>query len=372
MGRLDLDSASISNMTGVVEDFSVTPMHTDAATGSKETEYVHTQWATYFGYYNTIPELKKAIDMKAVWTIGKGFKADPLATTILDNISGWGVDTFNSILKNMIITYQIVGDAFCEIIRDDETGELINLKPLDPSTIKIVANDKGIIQKYVQVSKNKGLKTDMEFKPNQIFHLSKDRVADQIHGTGVVQAVEEYLKAFQESFKDTKLVQHRFSKPMHKFILDTDDETKIDALKSKFDNATNKGENIYIPKGAVEQELIAVPDNATLNTISWRNHVKDQFYQAVGIPQIILGNSGEFTESTAKIAYLAFEQSVEDSQMDIESQVWQQLQLRIELSFPASLRNELLTDEAKDDSSGGMMTGQINFQPNETTAGVGR
>lgn len=112
---------------------------------------------------------------------------------------------------------------------------------------------------------------------------------------------------------------------------------------------------------------MSVPSNSTLNPLPWREHLKDYFYQACGIPQIILGSSGEFTESTAKIAYLAFEQSVEDEQLLIESQVWQQLQLRINLEFPASLKNEMLSDEGKDGTQG-----QMNIQPNEVTAGVGR
>jgi hypothetical protein len=140
-------------------------------------------------------------------------------------------------------------------------------------------------------------------------------------------------------------------------MLDTDDTTKISAYAEKMDKCVNLGENIYLPKGTVEHEIVSVPANATLNPLPWREHLKNYFFQVVGIPQIILGSSGEFTESTAKIAYLAFEQSVEDEQKDIEEQVWHQLGLRIELSFPASLRNEMLSDVSKD-------TGQLNTQIN--------
>lgn len=164
---------------------------------------------------------------------------------------------------------------------------------------------------------------------------------------------------------------HRWVKPMMKFILDTDDDIKIDAFIAKYDSAVNKGENIYVPKDTVEHELIAIPPNATLNPLPWREHLKNYFFQVVGIPQIILGSSGEFTESTAKIAYLAFEQSVKDEQADLVEQVEDQLGWKIELEFPASLRNDLITDESKDmPAEGG--AGQVNFQPNEMTAGEGK
>lgn len=83
----------------------------------------------------------------------------------------------------------------------------------------------------------------------------------------------------------------------------------------------------------------------------------------MGIPQIILGGSQEFTESTAKIAYLSFQQSVEDEQRDIEAQLWAQLALRIKLEFPASLENDMLSDQAKDNKG--------NITPSEMTAGIG-
>ena len=70
------------------------------------------------------------------------------------------------------------------------------------------------------------------------------------------------------------------------------------------------------------------------------------------MPQIIVGGSQEFTEATAKIAYLAFEQTVKEEQRDIIEQVWDQLALRIELAFPASLQNELLSDTSKDEENG--------------------
>jgi hypothetical protein len=61
-----------------------------------------------------------------------------------------------------------------------------------------------------------------------------------------------------------------------------------------------------------------------------------------------VGGSQEMTEASAKIAYLAFEQTIEEEQLYIEEQILSQLNLEIELSFPATLQNELLSDNAKD------------------------
>ena len=369
MPEYDIAGSTSSDLTGVMDDVTVPTQDTDAATG-KETSWQNMKWSQYYGYYRSIPELKQAIDMRAIWTIGRGYKTDTRTKVILESIKGWGMDTFNSILKNMIVTRRIAGDSYAEIIRDPTTDRLLNLKPLDPGQIKIVVNAKGIITRYEQLSKT-GKRTQ-KFKPEELLHLTNKRVADEIHGTSDIEVIEDIIKASNESFQDMKQLMHRHVKPIMAFKLDTDNQSKIDQFVTKMDEVINKGENIYIPKDTVDFELVSVPSNATLNPLPWRAHLRDYFFQVVGIPQIILGSSGEFTESTAKIAYLAFQQSVEDEQQDIEDQLWNQLFIKIELTFPASLQNELLSDEAKDGASTPQapMTAP-EFQPSDTTVGLG-
>ena len=365
MGSLDIGSATRSDMTNNVDDITVDTKSPEGAGTQEETTWSNTNFSKWFGMYKLIPEVKIAMDMRAIWTVGKEIKSNPEVEVLLDGISGCGFDTFRSILKNMIVMRRVGGDAYAEIIRNSDTGAIINLKPLDPGSMVIVFDKKGILKRYEQTSKVHG-NPNKEFKPEDIFHLTNKRVADEMHGVSDIEALESIINANKESFDDMKKLMHRWVKPMMKFMLDTDDDAKINSLVALFDAAVNKGENLYIPQGTVEHELIAVPSNSTLNPLPWREHLRNYFFQVVGIPQIILGSSGEFTESTAKIAYLAFEQSVDDEQTDIEDQIWNQLGLRIELNFPASLQNEMLSDEAKDATQG-----QMNVQPNETTAGVG-
>jgi hypothetical protein len=373
MPILNISSSTTSDMTNNVTDYSVGAMNTDAAGNQEETSYINTKWSQYLGYYKQIPELKRAIDARALWTLGRGYKSgetingvflkDIDGEVVLEHIKGWGRDTFNTILKNMIITAQINGDAFCEVMRDN-TNRVINIKPLDPGSIKIIVDRKGRIKRYEQINKiGKESKVVNTFKVEDIFHICRDRVADEIHGVSIIEAVENVILSRNEAMTDLKKVMHRFVKPMMKFTLDTDDVAKIDAFVAKYDKAVNLGENLYVPKDTVQHEIIAIPANATLNPLPYIENLSNFFYQAVGIPQIIVGGSQEFTEATAKIAYLSFQQSVEDWQLDIETQVWQQLQLKIELDFPASLQNELISDTKKD-------SGQMGFQPGDMTTSM--
>ena len=358
-----IDSMVAGN--NAITDFSVDSHTIDGPTDQKETIWMDNDFQTYFNYYKDkkTPEITAVIDAKATWTIGKGFKADEITTMLLDTIKGNGKDTFNTILENVMRVLLLGGNFYAEIIQDDE-NKLINLKPLDPNVMKHHANGKGMITHFSQMSKNYPNKTEHKFKAEEIFYLARNRLVDEIHGMGIAQKLKWVIDAKNEAMEDMRTLMHWHVKPRWKHRLKTDDETEIAAYKIKQDAAKAAGQDIYEPFDVVESELLAVPANATLNPMAWITYLDNLFYEMAGVPKIILGGSGEFTEASAKIAYLAFQQSVEEEQLFIEEQILAQLNLVINLEFPASLENELLSDQKKD--------GAQNIDASETTAGEGQ
>ena len=362
MANLRIDGAVASDLSSAIKPFAVAPIATDGITDQKETKWTNERFEEYFGYYKTIPELRAVIDAKATWTGGKGFEADEETTILLDSIRGWGKDTFNTNLENGARTKEIGGDFFAEVIRDEDEI-LINLKPLDPSVIDIIVDDKGMVLRYEQNAKIKGSAVK-KFKPEEIFHLPRNRVADEIHGVSMIEALVNIVLMKNEAMTDNQRLLHRNIDPLWIFHLDTDDTSEIASFKAKNDKARARGENMYIPKDVVVPELVSVAGNATMNPLAWITYLDNAFYEAAGVPKIILGGSGEFTEASAKIAYLAFQQNIEEEQLFIEEAILNQLNLVVKLSFPASLENELLSDEKKD--------GDQSINPSETTAGQGQ
>ena len=363
MPETDIGSAVASDLTNAVKDFSVTSETTDGPIGLKKTKYIDSDFNRNLGYYTEIPELRSVINAKASWTIGKGYKADEETTMLLDTIKGNGKDTFNSIMENNIRTYHIGKGSFDEIIRDKEEN-FINLKPLDPSVMEVEINAKGIIIGYNQLSKNNSRKVEHRFKPEDIFHLPRNRLADGTLGESMTSILINIILMKNEAMHDWKRVLHRNIDPLWIFHLDTDDTTKIASFKAKHDAARGKGENMYIPKDVVVPEVVATAPNASLNPLPWIEMLDNKFYEAAGVPKIIVGGAGGLTEAAVKIAYLAFQQTIEEEQLYIEEQVLAQLNLVINLEFPASLENELLSDEKKDEENGAV-------QPNDVEAGSG-
>tara|TARA_R100001530_G_scaffold136358_2_gene116693 strand:+ start:3357 stop:4448 length:1092 start_codon:yes stop_codon:yes gene_type:complete len=363
MPETNISSTVTSDLSSEMKEFNVDAQTTDGAADQKETTWMDDKFQNYLGYYKDekTPELTAVIDAKARWTVGKGFKADEITTMLLDTIKGFGKDTFNTILENAMRTMLIGGNFYAEIIRDDEDN-LINLKPIDPSSIRHIVDRSGMLIRFEQVSKTK--KPDRKIELDKMFYLPRNRVADEIHGTGIAQKLKLIIDMKNESMEDQRKLMHRHVKPLVKFILDTDDASKIATFKTTADKMIAEGENLYLPKDTAEHEIISVPANATLNPMAWIQYLDNYFYEMAGVPKIIVGGSGEITEASAKISYLAFQQGVEEEQLFLEEQILSQLNLVINLEFPASLENELLSDNKKD--------GAQNIDPSETTAGEGQ
>ena len=303
MGESKVDSAVASNLTNTFTDYDVGSAQTDGPTDQKETEWMNTDFPTQLASYQDHPEINKIIDAIATWTVGKGFKADEITTMLLDTIKGNGMDTFNSILRNLQTTMEICGDAYAEIIRDDEDN-FINLKIIDSGTIKHITNRQGIIIRYEQMSPKTPPK---KFKPEQIFHLPRNRVLDEMHGQSLAKILKWIVDAKQEAIRDYRVVMHWNVKPRWKHRLKTDDPTEIAAYKAKMDSAKAGGEDIYEPYDVSESEVIAVPPNATLNPMTWIGYLDDQIYEQGGCPRIVVGGPSEFVEKATAVVYLAWQ-----------------------------------------------------------------
>ena len=360
MPQTDLGKTTIS--TSTIEDYEVAAMQTDAATGQKETEWQNTKWVNWLGYYKQIPELKKAIDAYATWAVGRGVTADARTTIILDHITGWGEDTFNSILWNMVVCKKIAGDAYCEIIRNEETGTLINLKPLAPDTLKHIVNPEGIIIRYEQTTKLGDKKTIRKFQPNQILHLCNDRVADEIHGTSVVEACQWVIDARNESMSDWKRISHRST--IRVLYIDMDDTTKLKVVRDQYAEAIKKGELMIIPAKRTEAEFGEINLPPVDAFLRWIEYLENFFYQAVGVPKIATSTAG-LSEAGAKIGLVTFDPWYVREQTELKADIWNQLALRVEFEKQPSLMDQMSQTEAKN-------TGQTGFQPKETKATMER
>jgi hypothetical protein len=173
--------------------------------------------------------------------------------------------------------------------------------------------------------------------------------------------MEWIILARNEAMEDYRKLLHRNIYPIRIWECDTDNTAKLAALKAKAATAKYQGEDLFIPKGAMQTAVAGLPPNSTLDPKAWIDQLNKYFFEACGTPKIVIGNAADFTESAVKIVYLAWEQTIKEEQLYIEEQVAAQLGMEIELKFPATLQNELLSDTDKD----GTLQQNMN-QPSQT------
>ena len=358
MPELNIDATTTPT---VVTDYTTPALQTEGVNEAGETWIDYPEFTKWYGNYRKIAKIKMAINAYATWVVGQGWSADSTIVTELEDIRGWGEDTLLSILWNMLVIKKVNGDAFAEVMRDPDTGTLLNLKPLDPSTMRTVLDKQGIILRYEQRAKTGDSKAVKKFKPNEIFHIVNDRVADQARGTSVIEAVEWNVEASEEAKRAHRKMVKR-NGIVRVIEVDTDDTTKINAFKTQWKEAIDKGDVLILPKDVAE----AKDWHGQLDTqgvVQWLNFLDDEFFMIIGIPKIIMGGSGEI-EGDSKVSYLAFEQVYKREASELIDDLWNQLAIKITLNSPASLKKELVDNEAAN-------TSQVGFQPNDTEAGVG-
>lgn len=357
MADFDLGSATTTDFTNTVDNFSVDSVTLDRPNAGPggETYWYFTEAAQNYGYLKTIPELAGGVDLLGIWTAGKGYVTNALTTVELEHISGWGEDTFQSIMQGMIVTKKIVGDAFCEVVWG-EGSTLLNLMPVSPQRVRIVLNPNGRIKRY-DISKNgKWVGVSKE----KMFHICNNRVADEIHGNSMMNVCKWTLDALQEAYEDKRIMSHR-SKALGIVYYKTSNTGKITYANEQIEKAVNKGEMLGLPEDTAKIE--SFPAKNTGDLIEWIRHLENRIYIAMKVPRVMATSEG-YTEAGSKSGFVTFEPIYVAEQTLLEADLWNQLGIKIKFNKPPSLSGVMKEDEEKN-------TGQVGFQPNETQVGVG-
>lgn len=356
----NLNQTTQTNLTGSVNNYQVPASVPDSPEDQEETYYDIKNFAKLFGYYKNQPELKKAIDSLAVWSTGLGFTTDFDTEVQLKSFDGWGNDSINDILFNLFVMKKVCGDSFAEIVRDTETSEIINLRPLNPQYVRTVVNRKGRVIRYEYRVPTKSGNSYQTFKPQEILHLCNDRVADEIHGVSVIDACIWVIEARQEAMNDWRRISHRNT--IRVMFIDADDSTRLNQVKTEYATAIKNGELLIVPAKSGEAQFQDLQSVDIDNFLNWIQYLENFFYQAVGIPRVI-ATSENYTEAASKIGFLTFEPVYTHEQVLFEQDLLNQCSIKIKFNRPPSLSGMLQESEDKN-------TGQTNIQPNEVQASM--
>ncbi len=308
------------------------------------------EWRKWNGYYRTLPEVKSKIDTNVLWATGLGWESEK-HKKILEKINGNGKDNIDTIIMNMQTEYEVCGDGFSEILRDKQ-GRLVNLKPLNPGEIRIVATKLGMIMRYEQISnaeaQGRTLKVIESWLPDKIFHLSWNRVANEIHGIGKIEKLATLLKKIQQAKDITAVIHRRHMTPVKIWEVDTDDEAEMATFKGKVDGLYKNVENIVVPKGSAAATILQMQKGTIEESVTWLNYLNGELTQGFGVPEVTQGSDrGGGSEAKSKIIHLNYQPRAQLHRMFVEKQMKAQLGIDIKFDEPPSIDPALLTDARK-------------------------
>ena len=370
MALADPTATITTDMSGVTSDSNLQGRQNldqfTIASKSTDTNDYTPEFNKWHGTYRDVPEARSTIDVWCKWIVNKELIMNSSTKKLTSRIRGNGIDTIRTILINHKRTSKICGDSFIEIIRD-RAKRVINLKLLDPSSIKIRANDKGIIKLYIQ-SKSKivnGVKETktITFQPEDIWHLANDRIADEIHGISELEKLDKIVKWRQQAMMDMSIVFHRYVKPLLQIKAETDDPVELAALAKQYDNAFKNFENIIIPKGVVDEvERIAIPQFATLDPLPWLIFLRSYFTESSNVPDIIRGKSDEVSLAAGKLNVHSFIEKITIEQLEYSEDCEAQTGLKINFTKPEAIdiTSGFGTDKKSDSESKDSKEGKSN------------
>lgn len=339
----DITQTTQTDMQSIVKDYKVASECPDTASANGITRWYNSKFYHWLGYYKK-EMIKKPIDAFSTWVVGKGFKCESSKQQVeLDNITGWGEDSFLSIMWNMIVMKKVNGDSFAEVIRNDK-GTLINLKTLDPMSIVTKVNEKGIIIGYEQISTIKG-KKPQGFRPSGILHLVNDRIGSEIHGQSVIEACEWDILAMKEAMEDWKKISHRST--IRVLYVDENDKTRLANLKTDYAEGIDTKNLLILPCKKSEagfEDLTLPPVEAFL---AWIRNCESRIYKAVGFPKSLTGDAEGIPESGGKMAYFNHMPIYKREVTDLEADLWNQLAVKVKFEEQESLTDSMNDTENK-------------------------
>ena len=350
MATSDIGATTTTDMKGTVSSITVAAQIPDAQGAQKETVWDYPDAKANLGYYKSIPELKASLHILGLRTCGLGWTADNRVTAILEGLTGWGEDSFQSIMQEMIKEKKYLGDSMAEIVRNKETGTLLNLKKLWVGAMRSITNEQGILIRYEQILPDGSIR---KLRPEQVLHLCNDRAGNEIHGTSVIESLKLIIDAKNEALQDERTIRHR--QLLGVLEVDTDDTTKIADAVKQYQNAVKNNEVLVTIKGTSE-----LKDNpmTTKDRLQWLQYLDNLFYQVVGVPKVLVTSEG-YTEAGGKAGLLAFEPVEIAEKTELESDLWNQAAIRVKFNRAPSLLGETQQTETKN-------AGQTGIQPNET------
>jgi hypothetical protein len=257
---------------------------------------------TYKDLYTFTPYIKAAIDVTVNLSISQGFELEGPDEAIVKWLSDW-CDEHNVLQDLRIVATDMLvfGNAFLEICRDEQTGTVEWLKPLDPVHMRVRRDAYGNVLGYIQLLTF----PPVTFASTDIVHFrwgAKSWWYEFSYGTSILRPLLKLQAYIDQLETDLATIIHCYTKPMLVVKAGTPEkpfsDPQLTALMQAFQNR-QAATDVFV-RGDVSVDVIKSMTR-DVNVQFWLNYLLIQRDAVLGVPKIYMGQSEGTNRATADV-----------------------------------------------------------------------
>jgi len=199
------------------------------------------------------------------------------------------------------------------------TGELIELKTLDPLWMRVCRDAFGDIIGYVQWGLTPIPQAILTEKLVVLKWMPKSTVPENAYGMSVLMPVQRHVSFLIQAEEDMKVFWHQYAKPMLVFTGGTEEKPyPTPQLQNWANKLTNRSPTMdaVIPGDTKLEMLQSGTGKGTSQTFDkWAKYLREKVYECIGIPSILMNLPGDTTRATSDVtlqAFIAEEEMIQD------------------------------------------------------------
>jgi hypothetical protein len=261
----------------------------------------------YKDLYNFTPYIKAAIDCTINLGISNGFELEGGDDAVREWLSNW-LDEQNILETLRVVATDMLdfGNAFLEICRDEATGDIAWLKPLDPVQMRVRRNEYGEVFGYIQLLTF----PPVVFEAQDIIHFrwgAKSWWYEFNYGISLLRPLLKIQALINQFEDDMSVVVHTYAKPMLVIKAGTPErpfsDAQLQTLMEVFRD--RKPATDMFVRGDVAVDVVQSMTK-DVNLQWWLDYLYKQREAVLGVPKIFLGESEGTNRATAETVMQEF------------------------------------------------------------------
>jgi len=256
----------------------------------------------YKDLYAFTPYIKASVDVTVNLAVSNGFELQGGDDAVREWLTDW-LDEQNILQTLRVIATDMLvfGSGYMEVCRNEDTGKIVQLKPLDPVHIRVRRDAYGNVFGYIQLL----TMPPVVFAADDIVHFkwgAKSWWFEFSYGTSLLRPLLLIQSLIDQLQSDLSVIIHTYTKPMLVIKAGTPERPFSDQQLSQLVDAFRNRQpatDIFV-RGDVTVDVIQSLTK-DVNVQFWLDYLLKQREAVLGVPKIFLGESEGANRATAEI-----------------------------------------------------------------------